>query len=177
MAVKWGKIAKQVLGTVAPMAATAIGGPFAPLAMNIMKSVLGTEDESLIEQQIASSDPDTLLKLREVDNQLRTRMRELDIEEQDLHVKNTQGARDLAKATSVWFQFALTVVAMFAFGLLLYVLIIKGQVIPTENKDIAIFLTGQLSGFVALGYNFFLGSSKGSKESKDIAATLQKREQ
>lgn len=159
-----GKIAKKILGTVAPMAATAIGGPFAPLAMNVIKGVLGEDDESIIEQQIASSDPEVLAKLRTAEAEFNVKMRELDITEQDLYLKDVQDARALAKATSIWPQLTLTFVAIFAFGAVLYVLVLQSQIIPPENKDLVIFLVGQLSTFTGMGFSFFLGSSKGSKE-------------
>lgn len=171
-----GKIAKGILGTVAPLLGAALPGPVGPMAVSILKSVFGTDDESEIEKQLAAGNPEALVKLRTAEADLKVRMGELGIKEQDLHVKNTEGARKLAMNTSVWFQFILTITAMFAFGFVLYILVIQSQIIPPENKDIVIFLVGQLSGFVMIGYNFFLGSSKGSKESKEMAMKLGGKE-
>ncbi len=160
-----GKIAKGILKSVAPMVATAIGGPVAPMALNVLKGVLGTDDESLIEQQIAEASPETLAKLREADQMFRARMRELDIQEQDLYLQDTQDARGTAVKFGTFMpQLLLTFVAIVGFSGLLYALVVKAVVIPEESRTIVMLLVGQLSTFVGMGYAFFLGSSKGSKE-------------
>lgn len=161
---KLGKIAKQVLKTVAPTVAKAVGGPFGGLAMTVLQSVFPGEADKQIEQRLAEGSPETLLALKQAESDLAVRMKELGIREDELELENVQGARDLAKTTSVWFQFSLTLIAMIAFGTVLWVLVMNATIIPPENKDIVVILVGQLSGFVAAGYNFFVGSSKGSKE-------------
>jgi len=167
---KLGQIAKRILGAVAPTLALAIPGPFGGLAANVLRGVFGTDDESAIEKELASGNPDALVKLKTAEKELQAKMRELDIAEEDLYLKDRQDARALAKATSIWPQLALTGTAIFAFGAVLYVLVLQSQIIPVENKDLVIFLVGQLSIFTGMGFSFFLGSSKGSKEKTAISA-------
>lgn len=162
-------IFKKVLGTVAPMLGTAIGGPFGGLAGKILSDAFGGADQAEIEKQIVAGDPVALGKLKEAELALEARMAELGIEETDLYLKDVQSARDMAKATSIIPQLCLTFTAIFAFGAVLYVLVLQSQIIPAENKDLVIFLVGQLSTFTGMGFSFFLGSSKGSKESKAMA--------
>ncbi len=157
-------IFKRILGSVAPLIGTAIGGPFGGLASTVLREAFGSDDDKDIERQIAASSPDALIKLRTAEQALELKMAELDIDETDLFLKDVQSARDLAKETSIWPQLSLTFIAIFAFGAVLYVLVLQSQIIPVENKDLVIFLVGQLSGFVGMGFSFFLGSSKGSKE-------------
>jgi hypothetical protein len=167
---KLGKIASRIIGSVAPLLATALPGPFSGLAMSALKGIFGTDDESEIEKQLASGNPDALVKLKAAEQELKAKMRELDIAEEDLYLKDRQDARALAKATSIWPQLALTAVAISAFGTVLYVLVLQSQIIPPANKDLVIFLVGQLSIFTGMGFSFFLGSSKGSKEKTVLAA-------
>jgi hypothetical protein len=167
---KLGKIASRIIGSVAPLLSVALPGPFGGLAATVLKDIFGTDDESEIEKQLASGNPDALVKLKAAEQELKTKMRELDIAEEDLYLKDRQDARALAKATSIWPQLCLTGVAIFAFGAVLYVLVLQSQIIPPANKDLVIFLVGQLSTFTGMGFSFFLGSSKGSKEKTVLQA-------
>ena len=165
-----GKIVGKIIKSVAPTLALALPGPFGGLASTVLKSVFGTDDESAIEKELASGNPEALIKLKAAEQELKTKMRELDIAEEDLYLKDRQDARALAKATSIWPQLGLTAVAIFAFGAVLYVLVLQSQIIPPANKDLVIFLVGQLSTFTGMGFSFFLGSSKGSKEKTALGA-------
>lgn len=166
-------IFKKILGSVAPLVGTAIGGPFGGLATTVLREAFGSDDEAEIERQIASSSPDALIKLKTAEQAMEVKMRELDISEDDLYLKDVQSARDMAKATSIIPQLALTFIAIFAFGAVLYVLVLQSQVIPPENKDLVIFLVGQLSTFTGMGFSFFLGSSKGSGDKNKQIADMQ----
>lgn len=164
---------KKILGSVAPLIGTAIGGPFGGLASTILREAFGTEDDKDIERQIAASSPDALIKLRTAEQAMEVKMAELEIEETDLYLKDVQSARDMAKATSIAPQLLLTFTAIFAFGVVLYVLVLQSQIIPPENKDLVIFLVGQLSTFTGMGFSFFLGSSKGSSDKNRSIAGMQ----
>lgn len=164
---------KKVVGSVAPLIGTAIGGPFGGLATSLLQDAFGTNDDAAIQQQLASGNPDALLKLKAAEQAFETKMKELDISEQDLYLKDVQSARNLAKETSIWPQLTLTFLAIGAFAAVLYVLVLKSQIIPPENKDLVIFLVGQLSTFTGMGFSFFLGSSKGSKDKNVIMGSKQ----
>jgi hypothetical protein len=157
-----------VVGSVAPLIGTAIGGPFGGLATSLLQDAFGTNDDAAIQQQLASGNPDALLKLKAAEQAFDAKMKELDIDEQDLYLKDVQSARDLAQKTSIWPQLTLTFLAIGAFAAVLYVLVLQSQVIPPDNKDLVIFLVGQLSTFTGMGFSFFLGSSKGSKDKNSI---------
>jgi len=171
MAIK--DVFKKVVGSVAPLIGTAIGGPFGGLAGKMLSDVFGTDDQADIERQIASADPEVLLKLKEAEKNFDAKMRELEITEQDLYLKDVQSARSMAEKTSIIPQLILTFIAIFAFGAVLYVLVLKSQVIPAENKDLVIFLIGQLSIFVGMGYSFFLGTSKSSSDKNKTIQGMQ----
>ncbi len=169
-------IFKKILGSVAPLVGTAIGGPFGGLATTVLREAFGSDDEADIERQIASSSPDALIKLKTAEQAMETKMRELDIDETDLYLQDVQSARDMAKATSIIPQLSLTFIAIFAFGAVLYVLVLQSQIIPPENKDLVIFLVGQLSTFTGMGFSFFLGSSKGSGDKNKQIADMQAKQ-
>ncbi len=164
---KLGKKLKQVVGAVAPLIGTAIGGPFGGVAASVLRAAFGTDDDAEIERQLAAASPDTLLLLKQAEKEFETKMAELEIEEEQLHAADRQDARKMATATTIIPQLVLTFLAIAAFGFVLYTLVMESAAIPTENKDIVIFLVGQLSTFTGMGFSFFLGSSKGSKDKAD----------
>jgi len=84
---KLGGAALGVVKNLAPMAATAIGGPFGGVAATALKAVLGTEDESEVERLLAEGDPATLVKLKELDNDFAVRMEELGYKREELAVR------------------------------------------------------------------------------------------
>ena len=74
---------KGLVGTVAPTLATALGGPFAGMAVKAISSaVLGNEggSEGDIALALTGASPDTMLALKEADNSFALRMKELDVD-------------------------------------------------------------------------------------------------
>ena len=154
----------DVVKKLAPTAATAIGGPFAGLATKTIMSALGVDTEEQAVEAIASGDPDVLLKLRKVDNAFKARMRELDIKEEDLHRKDRDSARDLAKATSIVPQLVLSTVYTVAYAVVLWAFVTgKVQIQPEAQAQFGIVL-GVLTAAQAQVLNFWFGSSSGSKQ-------------
>lgn len=92
-----------------------------------------------------------------------------EVTEQDVALRVEEGImahekRSLNRAAAAWPQFVLSLLATFMFGATLYLLLFEPFEIPSSNKDVVIFLVGQLAAFTGMGFQFFLGSSKGSKE-------------
>ncbi len=161
----FGKGALEIIKRVAPTVATGLGGPMAGMAMKVITDQFGGTPSSDIEEMLVAGDPDALVLLKQTEANFKVRMRELDISEEQLHSDDRKDARGMAaKLGTVAPQLALTFLAIVAFAAVLYVLVIQSNIIPAENKDIVIFLVGQLSTFVGMGYSFFLGSSKGSHD-------------
>lgn len=162
---KFGKSALEIIKRVAPTVATGLGGPLAGMVTQTLMSAMGSDDPAHVEELLLSGNPEALAQLRQAEGDLKVRMRELDITEEQLHSEDRQSARDMAaKLGSIAPQLILTFLAIGAFATVLYVLVLQATIIPPENKDLVIFLVGQLSTFVGMGYSFFLGSSKGSKD-------------
>ncbi|MDE1868323.1 MAG: hypothetical protein KGI08_11535, partial [Thaumarchaeota archaeon] len=57
----------DVLRSVAPMIATALGGPLAGAAVSFLSSKLGV-DPALVEQTVAGMTPADLVRMKELDN-------------------------------------------------------------------------------------------------------------
>lgn len=155
---------KNVLGSVAPLVGTAIGGPFGGLATTVLREAFGSDDDGDIERQIAAASPEALLKLRSAEQAMEARMRELDIDEQALYVGDTKDARLMARETGTTPQLVLTALflAIYA-GLLAAFFSLDFELNDWQRGQVGI-LIGVVTSAVVQIINFWFGSSKGSKD-------------
>lgn len=157
---------KGILSKVAPMAATAIGGPFGGMAASALLSTLGIEaekgnEESQLEQAMQNLTPEQAVKLKEGERQWKLRMREMDIKEDDLHARDRDSARKMQMANHSWVVPVLALVTVAGFFVVVG-LILTGKV-PLDST-LTGFVLGAVSSKAEQIYNFFFGSSKGSKD-------------
>lgn len=158
----FGKKAKDIISAVAPMIGTALGGPLGGLAGNMLSSVLGHAGKSL-EDVILEQNPETMLLLKKADNEFKTQMRELDIREEDIHAKDRQSARDLAKV-NMKPQMILSTVFILGYFVVLSLFFVDGIAVPESLKEPFLVLVGVLTASVPSIMQFWFGSSTGSKE-------------
>ena len=164
---------KKILAAVAPSLATALGGPLAGTAVAaIAKKVLGkdsaTEDE--VAAALATADPATLLKLREVDDQFKTDMAKAGIELDKIEMEDRKDARAMQVASKDWMPNALASVLMIALCVLAGVLL--RYKVPVENKEIIINLMGVLEGAAVTVFSFYFGSSRSSTEKDKVLGRI-----
>lgn len=163
---EFGKKAKDVIAAVAPTLGTALGGPLGGLAGNILASVLGKDGKQL-EDVILEQKPETLLQLRAAEQDFKLKMRELDIREEDIHSKDRQSARDLAKVNMRPQMILSTVFITGYFFVLFFFFLDKIEITP-EVKDAFLILIGVITANVPSIMQFWFGSSSGSKEKTEI---------
>ena len=159
-----GKAALSVIKSVAPTLATALGGPFSGVAMKFLADKFTGGDTGRVEDFILAASPDHLLQMREAEYEFETKMRELDIREEELKVQTTAGARQLAEKTSVWPQVTLSVVFTTGYFTILYQFLTGDVAIPTEHKESFMVLVGVLTAAMPTLMHFWFGSSLGSKQ-------------
>ena len=163
MAFDW----KSVVGTVAPLLGTALGGPFGGVAGKMIQDALGVDSESaaIVELQ---TNPDALISLRQVEADFKIKMKEIGIAEDQLHADDRDSARKLAIAKGTGFQAVLTVVFMVGyFGLMGLFLMQEATDLPQLNdwqRGQVGVLIGVLTAAIPQLLAFWFGSSKGSKE-------------
>lgn len=158
----FGSKALQVLKTVAPTLATAVGGPFGSLAAMALSAALGTpaNDPKAAETALLSATPDTLLALRKAEQDFEVRMRELGISEDKLVFDDIANARsrEIAVRDTTPRNLAYGVTVGF-FGTLLFMLI-NGK--PATGGDALLVMLGSLGTAWAGVIAYFFGSSTGS---------------
>lgn len=168
---------KNLVTGMAPMVATAFGGPFAGLAVReLSQAILGRPDgsESDISEVLASGNPDALLKLKEAEQNFRARMKELDIKEEQLHATDRASARAREIAVKDKLVPVLAMIILIGFFVTVgYVL--SGSVDLTGEQAV---LIGTLVGYVSAKAEqvvaYYFGSSKGSADKNKMFERMGK---
>jgi hypothetical protein len=161
---------KDIVRTVAPTIATALGGPLAGTAVAALSNKLlgkpdGKEPELLA--AVASASPETLLKLKELDQEFAAKMGQLGIDLEKIEADDRASARNRQVALKDWVPnvLALSVMAML-FAMMGVML--AGKVVPVESRDAFNILLGMLEGSVLAVMNYEFGSSRSSKAKDEI---------
>lgn len=162
---------KETLRSIAPVIGTALGGPFGGLAGTVLGEILGVDDptnEESIEKAMnkALADPNQVMKLKEAELAFKTKMKELDIKEEDLHTKDRQSARKMQVEVQSWMPgiLAILVTAGF-FGLLGFMC---WESLPGANEKVLYVMVGSLGTAWTAVVNFYFGSSKGSQDKNQL---------
>lgn len=158
---------KKIVGSVAPVLGTALGGPLGGIAGKFIADGLGIE-ESKLQETIASASPDTMLKLKQLDNQFEVRMAELDIDIEKINAQDRQSARQLAKDTTMVPQVVLSVVYTVAYAVVLWAFVTGNVEIAEDAVAQFSIVLGVLTAAQAQILNFWFGSSSGSKQKTTI---------
>jgi len=157
---------KETLATVAPMLASAVGSPIAGLAVSAGLAALGIEpeqgnEEKQLAKAMQNATPEDLLKIKQAENQFKLDMEKVGVDLERLNQEGLKSARKMQIDTHSW---VVPVLAMFTVGGFFAVvgLIMTGKV-PLDST-LTGFVLGAVSSKAEQVYNFFFGSSKGSKD-------------
>jgi len=151
-----------LLKNIAPGLATVVAGPLGGMAVKAIADKLGVSDTVEAVANAIQADPEAAMKLAEIDlkqfqleNEDRAsarHMQEVALQQESWFAKNF-----LYLFTSIWSIFAMSFFAVASFSS-----------IPESNTRIVDTIIGVLIGTVLTGFfNFFFGSSKGSKDKTD----------
>lgn len=158
----WDK-AKKVIGSVAPVLGTAIGGPWGAVATSVIGSVLGFDPADEKAVAALAADPAKLLELKKAEIEFKARLEELGIKEQEIYLQDRQSARDLAK-TDMRAQWTLSGVVVLGFFSCLYALFFADLPAEGFQREALVMLLGVLTREFASVMAFWFGSSQGSKD-------------
>ena len=159
---------KDTLGKVAPLIATSLGGPFAGVAAKVALDKLGIESqgdpEKDLEKAVMGGNPEVLKELKLAEQDFKKHMRELDIKDKDLNVKDRASARDFAKVKGMIPQIILSVVYTAGYCWVMWAFITGEVTIDQSVKAEFNLVLGVLTAAQVQILNFWFGSSSGSKE-------------
>ena len=164
---------KTVVGAVAPVLATALGGPLAGVAAQaISNAVLGKHDGTPDEvaAAIASGGPDVLLKIKQADNDFALKLKELDIDLEKIAQGDRASARDMRIRSGDWTASILAGFITVGFFGILWLLLHDS--IPPDGHDVLLVMIGSLGTAWTSIVSFFYGSSAGSERKNATIARL-----
>jgi len=167
----------NVVRTVAPTIATAVGGPLAGMATRaISEALLGKPDGSEAEliEAAANATPEQLLALKKAEQDFTVRMRELDIDLERISNEDRANARDREIKTKDWTPRLLAAAITVGYFGVLFFMLLNG--LPTTGgSEAMLVMLGTLGtawgGVVA----YYFGSSAGSRDKNDTINKMMKQ--
>lgn len=169
---------KKIVGTVAPTLATALGGPLAGIAVKtIATQVLGKPDatEGEVEAAVLGADPQTLLKLKEVEYEFKTTMVNAGIKLEEIAASDRANARDREVKTGDHWTPRILASLMIVGWFTIQWFLLK-HVIPAEMREIIMRTLGTLDMALGLVLGYYFGSSASGKVKDETIAHIAKME-
>jgi hypothetical protein len=167
---------KELVRTVAPTVADALGGPLARVAVQFIGGkLLGNPQatEQDVAAAIAGASPDQLLKLREVEIELIKFMETAGIDRERIAAGDRDSARQRQVATGDKTPQILAVCAFLGWTIITLFLF-SGEV-PDGNRELILRGLGTLDALLGMAFTYFLGSSAGSRAKDTALAGLAQR--
>lgn len=177
---------QAIVKTVAPWIGGALGGPMGAAALSEVAAVVLPADHSAlqagtpaakVESAISAvlADPqkqaELLAKIKGRDQAFEVKMTELGFHLEDLAVADTQGARDLQRATKSRMVPGLAALAVGGFLAMGGYMIFHGVMgMDAATTSIFMYILAKLDSKVEQVYHFFFGTSSGSEKKTDILA-------
>lgn len=164
---------RKTLGAIAPIAGTMIGGPFGAIAGAAVGKIFGHPEgevptETEMAEYIAKATPEQLIALKQIDSDLRVKMKELDIREEQLTYDDTKDAR--AMQVAVKSKMPAVIVVMLTVGFFLSLYAMMTFTIPEENKAIVYTMVGSLGTAWIASIQFFVGTTNSSADKNHMFA-------
>lgn len=169
----------NVLKTVAPWIGTALGGPFAGMAVKFVADKLGIEEGTLegVKAALVGMDASQMLALKNADVEFQAQMQKLGFD----HIENLAKLENDDRASARNREIAvkdntpkyMAYVTTFGFFGMLTMMMLAP--IPQENRDILNIMLGSL-GAAWLGINsYYFGSTRGSEVKSTLLANADPR--
>lgn len=164
----------NLVSTVAPWIGTALGGPLGGMAVEAAANALGLSDKTVdsVKQALAGVTPDQMLSLKKADQDFAVQMQALGFKNvadmEAIAAGDRDSARRMQSAKPSPIPALLTCFVVGAFTTTL-VLLLRFDV-PATNRDIVVYMIGQLSGGFTSALAFWLGTTRDSGRKTELLA-------
>ena len=161
----------KLLGSIAPMIATALGGPVGGLAVQVLGDALGISEptQQKVEEAFKSGSMtgEQIAAVRQAEIALEKRSQELGIDLEQIHSKDRDSARQLQIQTKSRIPGVLAIlITVGFFGILVGML--TGSLQASGNNEALLILLGALGAAWGAVVNFYYGSSAGSAAKNEM---------
>ena len=163
-----------IIKTVAPWIGTALGGPLGGMALTAAANALGLTESTTdaIKSAISGATPEQMLALKQADQSFAIQMQALGFKQiadmEAIAAGDRDSARRMQTASPSFVPALLTCFVVGAFTATL-VLLLKFDV-PATNRDIVVYMIGQLSGGFTSALAFWLGTTRDSGRKTELLA-------
>lgn len=165
---------------VAPAIGTLLAGagPVGVAAGIALNAALGLPHDATEDMQvkaIQNATPEQILALKQADNDFSLKMRAADSADlaTDAADRASARARDTASGSDVFNHVVMGFLSSFALVLLMFIIYLVATVpLQEAAKDIMLILVGTITGLVTQVYNYYFGSSTGSKQKTDSLSAV-----
>lgn len=155
----WMDIGRQAIQMGAPILGGALGGPAGAAVGAMIANQFGIDTPTPTNIMAAiKADPEAALKLREVELRHQERLTEMEVERFRIETVDVQDARKAHQHH--WMPSAITLLMCAMFGMIIGALFIWA--VPGDNKDIVVYITGQVSGILTSCVTYWVGSTRAS---------------
>ncbi|PCH70273.1 MAG: hypothetical protein COC12_08445 [Rhodobacteraceae bacterium] len=165
---------KEIIATVAPALAAALGGPLAGMATRaIAGELLGNPDAGIndVEMAIANASGPDLVKLKELDVRFKSNMAEAQVDLERIAADDRNSARERQVRMADWTPSVLGLAIILGFfGVLAWIFQFG---LPDTGSEVLLIMVGALGAMTTQVGNYFFGSSTGSKSKDTIIANLK----
>ncbi len=165
--------AKDVIKVVAPTLGAALGGPLGGLAGQILGGIVSGSQANL-EEALLTQKPETLLALKQADNDFKLKLREMDINEEEVFAADRASARELAKVDMGPHKILSLLFIGGYFIIMAAFFVGKVDVDPTLKEPFLI-LIGVITANVPSIMQFWFGTSSGSQRKTDLLVEQSKK--
>ena len=156
----WKQVGNTAISVGAPLLGGALFGPAGAAVGSIIAAQFGVSPDATPDQVLTAikGDPDAALKLRKIETDHTERLQELENERLRIETADVQSARNVHQHH--WMPSAITLLMCAMFGCIVGALFIWA--IPGDNKDIVVYMAGQVSGLLASCVVYWVGSTRAS---------------
>lgn len=156
----WKQVGNTAISVGAPLLGGALFGPAGAAVGSIIAGKFGVAPDATPEQVLTAikGDPDAALKLRQIETTHVERLQELENERLRIETADVQSARNVHQHH--WMPSAITLLMCAMFGMIIGALFIWA--VPGDNKDIVVYITGQVSGILTSCVTYWVGSTRAS---------------
>ncbi len=166
---------RDLIATVAPTIATALGSPIAGVATKFIASKLLGDENATVDQvakALKNATPETMLQLKTIEQEFLIEMERLGIKREELDAADRDSARQRQVDTKDNTPDILAAVYTFGYFYILVTFFSGELKIPQGQDTIAVMLITVLTAGQAQILNFYFGSSAGSKSKTGLIKTM-----
>ena len=159
----WEKVGRAIADS-APILGGLLGGPAGGAAGALIASTLGTASDPEAVLAKIQTDPSVLLQIKQLEKDERNQIREWQLSILQAELQDTQDARK--NNAGHWMPSCLTIFLTLMVCAMVYAIIFT--VIPADNKDMAVYIFGVVTGAWTTCVAYWVGTSR-SSANKDQA--------